>query len=699
MAVSQSELALQMLAQLRVLDPSVSAEVGTPERKILDTVAQALSDSQVDLTQLSGALDIDAKYGSNLDRFLALFGFGRQQAVKATGFITFSRETESTLDIRIPSGSQIMLPPGQIAIDETGHSTDPIYETTFEVTLLAGETSIITPIRAIVAGTVGNLEAGKALQFVGSPVFGITGLVNEAPITGGTDREDDDQLKTRFKNTVFRNLAGTQDQYMALAVSTAFTTKVNVVGPVSRYREYIQVPQSDDSTTGTPIGSTSEYTSALSTVPYSKHTYESIPSFVSNGNTGTQILFYRQDIDWRLNSSGPAKNYGDAYREFTATPPQDVDPASIAAQYRPNISFLNVYNGADSTVQALRRGDIVLFEHSYMSTSSRNNYDLNITNAVDVFIDGINNTVADTVIPTPVGTTAAFVDTATSKYYRQNYRRSGEPDVAPALGNFFLPLFWQPVSALPTEITVTSGVDSSTFYLNEHYWLVEDTTELYGTIRARNGIEWATTGIAAKGATSSNDGSFQNRSGLKLTDFPSGTSVSINSYQFDKNVVDLQSILEAQKQVTTDLLVHRSKKRYFKLDISVMYNQGYNAFSVNETIRASVDRYFRAQYFGNVIQLSDLLSVIHAVPGVDNVRWSSDVPGSIDTNRVYETNRVGEPRPGITYSNDFFLSDNELPALAEAISYADQTNADYLRFAVQPGLVIRARAQNTWIQS
>lgn len=695
MALTQTELALQMLAQLRVLDPSVSAEVGTPERKILDTVAQALSDSQVDLTQLSGALDVDAKYGGNLDRFLALFGFGRQQAVRATGFVTFSRDVASTLDIRIPSGTQLMLPPDEVAVDETGHTTDPIYETTFEITLLAGETSVVAPVRAVVAGAVGNLEAGKFLQFVGSPVFGITTRQNEAPITGGTDREDDDQLKTRFKNTVFRNLAGTQDQYMALAVSTAFTTKVNVVGPVSRYREYIQVPDADDSTTGSPAGALGQYTTALSTVPYSKHTYDVIPAFVSNGSIGTQILFYQQDIDWRLNTTATAKNYGDAYREFQLG--QDVDP--LLSGNRPNVTFLNVYTGPDLEVQAIRRNDVVLLEYSYMSTASRNNYDRNITNAVDVFIDGTNNTIANTVVPTPVGTSTAFTSTVTSKYYNQNYRRDGQPDTPPAIGNFFFPLFWQPISALPTEITVASGADSSTFYLNEHYWLVEDTTELYGTIRARNGIEWATTGTAANGALSSTDGTYQNRSGLKITDFPSGTSITINGYQFDKNVVDLQSMLESQKQVTTDLLVHRARRRYFKLDISVMYASGYNAFLVNEDIRLAVDRYFRSQYFGNVIQLSDLLSVIHNIPGVDNVRWSSDVPGSTDSNRVYETNRTGTNRPGRTFANDFFLGDDELPSLAEDIDATDQASANNLLFAVQPGLIIRARAQNTWIKS
>jgi hypothetical protein len=61
MALTQRDSVLQMLAQLRVLDPSVSAELGTPERKILDTVAQQIADSSVDLAALSSAFDLDSK--------------------------------------------------------------------------------------------------------------------------------------------------------------------------------------------------------------------------------------------------------------------------------------------------------------------------------------------------------------------------------------------------------------------------------------------------------------------------------------------------------------------------------------------------------------------------------------------------------------------------------------------------------------
>jgi hypothetical protein len=36
---TQKQITDSMIQQLRILDPSISAEVGTPERKIIETVA------------------------------------------------------------------------------------------------------------------------------------------------------------------------------------------------------------------------------------------------------------------------------------------------------------------------------------------------------------------------------------------------------------------------------------------------------------------------------------------------------------------------------------------------------------------------------------------------------------------------------------------------------------------------------------
>src|ERR1044072_660568 len=103
MALTQTDLALQMVAQLQRLDPSVSAEIGTPERKIIDTVALALTDAQIDLNALHVGFDIDSKIGDSLDIFWAIFSLGRKKATYAQVFVPFSRITPSNLDITIPA--------------------------------------------------------------------------------------------------------------------------------------------------------------------------------------------------------------------------------------------------------------------------------------------------------------------------------------------------------------------------------------------------------------------------------------------------------------------------------------------------------------------------------------------------------------------------------------------------------------------
>jgi uncharacterized phage protein gp47/JayE len=654
MAATQRELANLMLAQLRVLDPSISGEVGTPERKIIDTVAEAMADSQVDLTALQGALDLDSKFGDNLDRFLALFGFARQQATYAEGFVTFSRPTASTVDIRIPFNTQVSTDP---VLSEDG-SLQVTFATTFEGTIAAGGTSVTVPVRATIPGVLGNVAADTIHTFVGQPVFGVTTVTNVAATSGGNDLESDEEYKIRFRNTVFRNLAGTSDQFTALAAATAYTTKANVVGPVSRYHEYIQVPPVDDTQaydvnsslpteSGNPGGLSpavaGEYTSALSTIPYSKYTYTEVPYFVSNGEIGSTSVFYRSLIDFRLNTTATAKNRGDAYRFFSAG--LDIDPTSADATYRPNVTFLNVMPSTTTTdFDGITEGQIVLFEHSYVSKASRNDPIRNVHNAVDVFIDGGNVLTASTVVPTPgPSPTSVFVNDSTSAYHYDNYRRFGEPEHPPVLGNFFIPLFNEPALSLPDSITVVGTLvnttqATTTYYKGIHYFLVEDVSELRGTIRARNGIEWNY--FAGQAVSDPQDGPY---TGAAITDYAELNPIEINDYEYDRNIIDLQASLEANKQVTTDVLAHRAHERYFKLDLTIMYTTGKSNSATDQAIHDAVAAFLDGQYFGTTIQLSDILQIVHNVSGVDNVRWSSDVPGNTDLNRVTECDVNGVP--------------------------------------------------------
>lgn len=620
MAYTQQDITLQMVTQLKILDPSLSAEVGSPERKILDTVSEQLASMALNIGVVDSGLDLTSKSGSVLDAFLALLRFTRQQATAATGFVTLNRITALDVDIPIPSGTQVA-------------SGTLVYQTSFDVTLPAGQLSVVAPIEAIQLGSSGNVAAHTITSFVGTITLGVTSVDNEIATSGGEDEEDDDALKVRFKNTVFRNLAGTEDQYLALAIATPYTTKANVVGPLSRYTEYVQVPAIDDSNAN---GNAGEWTTALSTIPYSKHIYGDVPSFVQDGQNTS--IFYREDTDFRLNTTFD-RDQGDTYRLKVAN--QGSDPNIPDALYQPNVTFLNVYAGADDTVIAVRPGAVMLLEHSYMSTESRNDWERNITNAVDVFVNGANNILADTIVPLP-NTDNIFVGDPNNAYYWDNYRRYGLPEHRPVLGNLFTPLFNEPVVGLPNSITVANNV----YYKGTHYWLVQDVSELYGTIRARNGIEW---NKYLGGQSETDDPNTTIYTGPPISEAPAA-SVAIQGYLYDQNITDIQTSITGTKQVTTDVLVHTAKSRYFKLDVTVMYSgssSGANYSTINVATHDSITTFFNNLYFGSTIQLSDLLAIVHGVSGMDNVRWSRDLPlgnsEAIQYNRVIECDINGNP--------------------------------------------------------
>ena len=418
---TQAEIANNMIRQLRLLDPSVSAEIGTPERKIIDTVAQELANAQIDLNQLNSAFDLDSKFGSDLDAFLSIFGFARQTGSQATGYVTFSRAVTSAYAIPIPQGTQVTA----ASIGTDGGATVALtFATTAYGEISKEALSVTIPVKCLQTGTIGNVAANTITGFARTPILGVTAVTNDIATSGGTDVETDAALKVRFKNTVFRNLAGTEDQYLALAVSTAFTTKANAVGPISRYQEYIQVPdvadsQADPDSGVAGNGSSEEWTTALSTIPYSQHVYDTLPIYVTTGSTtepGT--FFYRNEVDFRINTSTSARDKGDTYRARVLGTGLNVNTDPLAT-YQPNISFLNTYTGENSEVEAIRAGDILLFEHSYMSDASRNNWERQILNCVDVFINGQNPVQSDAITVKPgaaYASTNQFVTNSNSRF-------------------------------------------------------------------------------------------------------------------------------------------------------------------------------------------------------------------------------------------------------------------------------------------
>jgi uncharacterized phage protein gp47/JayE len=237
MPLTSSAITSQILNQLWVLDPAMSAEIGTPERKIIEAVAETIASAQVDYSVLGQRHDLDSMSGSTLDSYLGQLGFGRQVSRPSVGLVTFSRTTPATEPIVIPNGTQLR------ATLDSSSLPDLIFVTTATVVLAVGSTSVDAPIRCTISGAVGNLPANSIQAFSGfSAILGITSLTNTQPTSSGVDGEDDAAFKLRFKNSIFRNMSGTYDHILALALSAVTVGKANVVGPISRYHEHVQVP-------------------------------------------------------------------------------------------------------------------------------------------------------------------------------------------------------------------------------------------------------------------------------------------------------------------------------------------------------------------------------------------------------------------------------------------------------------------------
>jgi uncharacterized phage protein gp47/JayE len=686
-----------IIAQLQASDPNISAAIGTPERKIIEAAAEQMAQSSVDIEVLSNQHDVDALTGNTLDSFLSNFGFGRQQPTRATGVVTFSRLTTATSDIIIPRATQVVARQSNLGFAAI------VFVTTETVVLATGQTSADAHIEATIPGSIANLPAGSINAFGGAqPVTGISSVSNALPTSGGIDGETDAELRVRFKNTLFRNVSGTTDQALANAVSMPSVSKANVVGPISHYQEYIQAPDliDDDSTQRRDIIDPTGFifpnkmTTAPSTIPYSKFTYDS-NFWLSNGDLGSDEIFFKPNVHFVFNN--PPYGAGDS-----------VNIAGVAAQnHQPNVTILSPDLSAADPLN-ISPGSILLLEHAYMSRNSRNDFLAGILNCVDVFIDGINAIPVQSLETMP-GNGYDFGEASSGNLsYRFNFKRALDGST-PTNGNRLQTLYWQPAIDLPDQITVGDNIYRKAKYVTynpdgtpaayyadadltqpAHYWLVIDDTELYGTVRARNGIEWSSTvpGIALDVTPSS--------PGVPVVATSwTGTQFTIDNYSFDQNISDLQAVMEQNKQTTTDVLVHQANVRYFQLYITVMYAAGVNIEIVNSDMVDQLNSFFAGQYFGTVIQMSDLLQVIHNTPGVDNVRWSSEFDSTVP--RVAEIQASGAPiivndpvsglPTPLVFNADFFLQDNELPALPPILGTD-----------VSVALVIRKRAQNTWVK-
>lgn len=373
--------------------PGLSLEIGTPERKIIDACAESISESYMDTYLLNASMDIDTKSGTDLEQFVAIFGFGRLQGRRATGVVTFTLGYPATQDMPIGFGTQIYVPANLLS-----SSTPLFYTTTQNVVISQGTTSVDSPAECTVLGSIGNTPSNTITGF--GTGTGVATVTNLSPFSGGTDTETDDQLRARFKSTFLRNISGTSDFYNGLMLQSQYTSRVITIGPYSNWAEEIQFNGTNK------VFSTNQNCKYV--WPNGWYLYQNLG--LSNETFFTPVADYIVD---------PTVN------------PPGITPSN-------------------PTLTAT--GALADFEYQYTSSVSRNDPANGITNRVDVFIDGQQSI---EVVEFSAASSTTFNTTTGSDFNINNFVR--DIGGTPTSGHVFQPLGSVPIITFPSTIITASS--------------------------------------------------------------------------------------------------------------------------------------------------------------------------------------------------------------------------------------------------
>ena len=154
---------------------------------------------------LSRQLFFDTAEAEYLDRWASIYGLVRKQPSLASGTVVFTVLEEGAT---VPEGTLLQA------------DNEAVYETTSAVS--EGKASV----RALTAGTAGNVSAGDTLVLV-SPIEGISSECKTAEgISGGADEETDESLRARLLSRVREPPhAGTAADYKAWALEIEGVTR------------------------------------------------------------------------------------------------------------------------------------------------------------------------------------------------------------------------------------------------------------------------------------------------------------------------------------------------------------------------------------------------------------------------------------------------------------------------------------------
>ena len=714
---TQEDISKRIRDQLYLLDPEVSAEIGTPERKIIDAVAQSLADIQFQNFVQDYQFDIDTKFGQDLDDFVQLFGFARQTAKRATGFVTFKRNQAATDPTFIPAGTQISTMSNSV----TGAVS---FVTVTDATINTNETFVKVPVEALVPGIDSNVSS-NSITLINTTFTNISSVTNDSPTTGGTDSESDDELKLRFKNNIFRNIAGVEDQFLALAIANQYTNRATILKAANKFSEYLQfdsviTPGTVTSANGNAkyIYDYNYYVSGQGNDTSEFYNPDTEYDFVVYNDVANGIQYPKVVIDRNKNNPSPSgtpsvavynsvtNGFLNSQYEYAYTYVYDLGGESTISPISGTVTVTDgsatISNLANSALNSSQGGTVqwknvyrrdVLYDNAWNlmgSVPASTTYfsdnllvgtpqDPPATGLADNKVIFLEHEYLSKWSRNIINDSSGYSNLNKIDIYISGKETDSATDIVSGNGNVLNNIVDSKYYYKNYIRQYTGGTAALGNYVVNLLWTPVETLPSELTINGNTyyaaGPDVGTVDYwLVKDITNLRD-SHRCRDGIELSSTMANAISSTTypvDYTFNKLPFLTNQVIESHKQLGQDVLVHTANFRNFLINLEIIYSNGFVVESVNSSIANNLNTYFNRQKFGSVIQYNDIINIIFQSGGVSNVKilTSSDVAGTAYSANygIQEINEDGSVAK--TYSPDdpnyltgFSLNEIDLPAL------------------------------------
>jgi len=175
----------------------LNLSVGSVLRAIIEANAAVILWLQGLITYTLTLTRLATSTGSDVDTFIADFGFFRLPASPASGNVTFSRFTDTTQAV-VPFGTILQTTDGTQTFTVNTDPTNSAYNLALGGYVIAPTVSTLTvAVTAVNPGTVGNVQA-NTITSMGQGIPGVDLVTNAAAFINGIDAESDTAVKARF---------------------------------------------------------------------------------------------------------------------------------------------------------------------------------------------------------------------------------------------------------------------------------------------------------------------------------------------------------------------------------------------------------------------------------------------------------------------------------------------------------------------